>query len=115
MNGFVRRYGRGPLVVLGLLLVSVAVAGWAAWRFDTVTPLPAESQSDSLTVALRVELEPVSDEIMFATLDKDPFHPDRRRPARRFRLPSERNVVPTCFSHSRTTRCLTTRSPPATR
>lgn len=93
MNGFVRRYGRGPLVGLGLLLASLVVAGWAAWRFDAVAPLPAESPAASLTLALRIDLEPLSDEIMFATLDKDPFHPDRRRPARRFRLPSERNAA----------------------
>jgi hypothetical protein len=78
----------------GALGVAVMLVAGASWRATHQT-LPAVADSDPITT--RAGTSPVApsyglDRLMIA-LEKDPFHPERRRPARRFQLPQDQATL----------------------
>ena len=79
---------QGAATALGLSLV---VFGWALWRAlviePVVQPRSAAAEGSPVETPDRRPLYPTGR--VFAALDKDPFHPERRRPGVPFRLPSE--------------------------
>lgn len=77
------------------LLASLLVAGWSAHRALTLEPLPAAKGGAPLpTVPQVVPRGEYPSEYLLAAVEADPFHPERRRPSRRFRLPGEEAVEP---------------------
>lgn len=83
---------------LAFAAVSTALAllGWAVWRaleIDDVRPGVAASDAGAGTTPDAPVREGYSRERVLAAVDKDPFHPGRRRPAVRFRLPSDGRIA----------------------
>lgn len=85
---------QGAATALGLSLV---VFGWALWRTVVIEPVAqppgAGGGASPVETPGRRPLYPTGR--VFAALDKDPFHPERRRPGVPFRLPSEAAPVVT--------------------
>lgn len=72
------------------LLTSVLIAGWSIQRAVTLDSLPRAGDEPPLPSVPRVI--PRGDypsEYLLRALEANPFHPERRRPTRRFRLPGE--------------------------
>jgi len=76
-------------------IVAAALLGWSvwmAWRVDEIAAPPAltttTAPNDETTVAERYDLRRV-----LAAVDKDLFHPARRRPGRRFGVPASGAVA----------------------
>ena len=85
-------YRERPLAAGALLLVAaVVVAGWTVWRAVRLDPLPrSERKLGVVTLALEVgPADTMSDERFAATLDRDPFHPERRRPTEAFQIAAD--------------------------
>lgn len=85
------RYGNGPVIAL-VAAVGAGIAGVASvWRAIEVESVnAAEVAQMDLAAALLPRPDSLLTTDVATTLDLDPFHPERRRPARRFRLPGER-------------------------
>ncbi len=83
-------------LAVAALSTALALLGWSLWRalrIDDVRPAVAASDVTAGT-ALGVSLgEGYSTDRVLASVAKDPFHPDRRRPAVRFRLPSDARIA----------------------
>ena len=81
---------RGPRIALAVLLGSAILAGLSIRRAVTLE-LPGESESHAGLLAPEASPapEPASLESVLAAVEIDPFHPERRRPGSRFRLPGE--------------------------
>jgi len=73
------------------LLVIVA---WRAIRLDVVRPLEAAAPAQADVSPAETPRERYSLTRILASLDKDPFHPARRRPARRLQVAGGSDVVP---------------------
>jgi hypothetical protein len=74
------------------LSTALALLGWTLWgavRVDAVRPAFAVTDAGVDTALDAPAREGYSADRVFASVAKDPFHPDRRRPAVRFRLPSD--------------------------
>jgi hypothetical protein len=77
------------LAALGLTGAS-ALAAWTTWRAFAGGPRDrAVAPSASVATAVVVESDPVPAALIARTVDRDAFHPERRRPTIPFRLPSE--------------------------
>ncbi len=85
------RLGRGPRLALIALSASVALTGFTLWRAIEIRPVSAERGSNDLLRAAEITRR-ASDPVdsVLAVIDIDPFHPERRRPRVRFRMPGER-------------------------
>lgn len=79
-----------PALALTLFVASAVLAGWSlrrALQTDTasapapVSPIPGSAAVDPPA--------PLATGRLAAAVGKDPFHPERRRPALRFRFPGE--------------------------
>jgi hypothetical protein len=78
------------------LSTALALLGWSLWgalSVDEVRPAAAASDPGAGTAAEVPARESYSADRVFAAVDKDPFHPGRRRPAVRFRLPSDARIA----------------------
>jgi len=79
-----------PALALAVLLSSLGGAAWSFRRAVLTDPLPPAAavapRSNAPTVGIRV---PVTATKLAEAVGKDPFHPERRRPGVRFRLPGE--------------------------
>jgi len=65
-------------------------AGAALWRAFALEPLPApRPPAATLDRAVTAPGAVYTAERVLAAVEKDPFHPERRRPALRFRFPAE--------------------------
>lgn len=79
------------------LSAAVAFLGWTLWRavaideVREVRPAGADAVGDGAPDAQAPES--YSPDRMVAAVNKDPFHPARRRPAVRFRLPSDVRIA----------------------
>ena len=85
---------RSALLAAGVFTAAAAFMVVAGWRWATITPVavaPASPQTDRLPVA--TPPDPPSLDVVLAAVDKDLFHPKRRRPRARFQLPGERRSV----------------------
>ncbi len=85
------RYGPGPvlgLVLAGMAAVLLAVATWRAIRVESISG--QELAGVGFEPAIPNPPDSTSADRVAVALDNDPFHPERRRPGRRFRLPGER-------------------------
>lgn len=85
-------------VRLAFAAVSTALAllGWSLWRalsVDEVRPAVAAGDVAAGTTPDAAAREGYSADRVFAAVAKDPFHPGRRRPAVRFRLPSDARIA----------------------
>lgn len=80
----------------GALLVAAAVAVYAAAGVVSVEGVTAAASGDGagLVVEPVVPLAAPESVRVLAAVDRDPFHPERRRPRERFRLPGERRTPP---------------------
>lgn len=83
--------GGAPFLAITGLIGAIGLAGVTGWRAFNVDVLVMDHDA---AAEVRVPKIPVRDprvaEEVLVAVDKDPFHPERRRPTRRFRLPSER-------------------------
>jgi hypothetical protein len=79
-----------PALALTVFLSSLGGAAWSFRRALLTDPLPSAGAvtlgANAATPDIRV---PVTATKLAAAIGKDPFHPERRRPAQRFRLPGE--------------------------
>jgi len=78
------------------LSTSLALLGWTLWRavcVDEVRPAVAVTDAGVDTAAGAPAREGYSADRVFASVAKDPFHPGRRRPTVRFRLPSDARMA----------------------
>ena len=85
-------------VRLAALALSTALAllGWSLWRalrIDDVRPAVAASDVTAGSTLDVSQGEGYSTDRVLASVAKDPFHPGRRRPAVRFRLPSDARIA----------------------
>ena len=82
---------RGPIVAFAALVVSLGLVASALWRALTLEPVTRDGAvSLGVSAVTLAQREPPDADLIVAALDHDPFHPERRRPRQRFRLPSER-------------------------
>jgi hypothetical protein len=89
-------WSSGPLAALGLLAVSAMAAGWTLYRALDAKQLPVvRASADGAHVAASGQRRVDSSESFAAAIEADPFHPERRRPSVRFRLPGEPVAHPT--------------------
>jgi hypothetical protein len=73
------------------LVVALGLVASALWRAVTLEPVNRHSAGDfAFGAEAMAQREPLNADLTVAALDHDPFHPERRRPRQRFRLPSER-------------------------
>ena len=79
-----------PALALAVFLSSLGGAAWSFRRAVLTDSLPTAAavapRSTAVAVGTRV---PVTATKLAAAVGKDPFHPERRRPSQRFRLPGE--------------------------
>ncbi len=77
-------------VAVGGFAVALTTAAWSLCRAVRLDPLPTAlpAGNDGTLAALRRPSD-VPAEVLAAAIDEDPFHPERRRPATRFRFPGE--------------------------
>jgi hypothetical protein len=72
--------------------VSALLLAWTLWNASRIEGISDRAFTDSSGVATRAGATP-HDSYTFArvlgAVDKDPFHPERRRPRQRFQLPSD--------------------------
>lgn len=90
MRRYVVHYGWGPVFGIVVLFAALATAGWTGWHVARIPPLPYPVSAESPALPEPVAPQTLSAGITAATLDRDPFHPERRGPTQRFRLPGER-------------------------
>ena len=89
----IRRWDLVSRLALGALALASAAgvsAGVEAWR---LRPSPVASISDAIELRMASPLhrgDPASESLVLAAVTKDPFRPDRKRPASRYKLPEER-------------------------
>lgn len=96
-HSFGRLYVRPVGAAGAAFVLACAVAGWAASRALTLESRPRVRRvSGARAGALAssddrpgVAADTLSDDRFGAALDRDPFHPERRRPGIAFRLPGE--------------------------
>ncbi len=82
---------RGAIVAFAALVVSLGLVASALWRGLTLEPVTRDGAGSlGVSAVTMAEREPLDADLIVAALDHDPFHPERRRPRQRFRLPSER-------------------------
>ena len=82
---------RGAIVAFAALVVSLGLVASALWRALTLEPVTRDGAGSlGVSAVTMAEREPLDADLIVAALDHDPFHPERRRPRQRFRLPSER-------------------------
>ena len=62
-------------------------AAWRALRLDAPPTIASPAASGTAVGFPQPESRPLSRVLL--ALDRDPFHPERRRPGRRFRLPGD--------------------------
>jgi hypothetical protein len=72
----------------------VVVTAWRAIRLDDVRPLEAAAPVAADAAPAETPGDGYSLTRILAALDKDPFHPARRRPAHRLQVPGGNDVVP---------------------
>jgi hypothetical protein len=89
----VRLAGAALAAGLGLVLVS----GWHALRRVEVQALPSTTSGSTDSAGAELSRAEYSLARVLAALDKDPFHPQRRRPARRLQSAGG-NVIPVALS-----------------
>ena len=82
---------RLPLgLAAGALLGSTGLVGWSLLRAFTIDTLPRPAWVSSQPGTVRIGSQrPLPAARLAGAVGKDPFHPERRRPAVRFRLPGE--------------------------
>lgn len=91
----IRRWGLSSRLALGILalaMIFAVVAGLQAWR---LRPLPDATRSE-IALAAAPERAPrggVANTIVLEAVARDPFRPDRTRPAHRYQLPGERETT----------------------
>ena len=87
-----RRIGsKGPVVAFAALVVALGLVASALWHALTLEPVNRDGAGNlAVGAEAMAQREPLDAELVVAALDHDPFHPERRRPRQRFRLPSER-------------------------
>lgn len=83
---------RGALMTFAAAVALLAWTSWRAIRVDAPTVATADSPAGGSPDTVQRRLFPV--QRLIAAVDKDPFHPERRRPAQRFQLPSAAPPVP---------------------
>jgi hypothetical protein len=84
------RFCRDPRLAAGLLVASLAVLAWSVRRALELEPVPASaSSSPAAGVAISRGALGLTASQLSSAVDRNPFHPERRRPAERFRLPGE--------------------------
>lgn len=92
MNMF-RRWDPASRLALGALALASAAgvaAGIEAWR---LRPTPAATGSDAIELSMASPVhtaDHASESLVLTAVAKDPFRPDRKRPASRYKLPEER-------------------------
>lgn len=81
---------RDPRFGAALLLASLAVLAWSVRRALVLDPVPGSylRSSESAVVISREPAE-LGAARLAGAVDRNPFHPERRRPGERFRLPGE--------------------------
>jgi hypothetical protein len=87
-----RRPWLDPRVLCALAACTTAggVALWTLGRALSVPPMPVPSVSDAQRPQGIINAPAATPRAsLAAAVDNDPFHPERRRPAERFRLPGE--------------------------
>jgi hypothetical protein len=85
---------RIAFTVFAATVLLVVITGWRAIRIEDVQPLASAAPVSSDAAASQTQREGYSLTRVLAALDKDPFHPQRRRPARRLQAPVDGNFVP---------------------
>jgi hypothetical protein len=83
-------------VALGAAALSAALCGSAVAEARRLDPLPARAEPERMEPMPRVAAKPgdPSGVLVLATVARDPFRPDRRRPPGRYRLPGEPVPMP---------------------
>lgn len=82
--------GRGPWIALVAVLASGGIAGYAFWRAIVLEPLDTAAEGlGMVTIPAPVVPAEADPDALQAAVDLDPFHPERRRPPERFRLPDD--------------------------
>lgn len=78
-------------VALGVAALSAALCGSAVAEARRLAPLPARAEPEAMEPMPQVAPRPgdASGVAVLATVARDPFRPDRRRPPGRYRLPGE--------------------------
>ena len=72
------------------LLLSAGFTGWTLMRALPIDSLPPPKLVDRMPGTMMAEASPpLAASRLAAAVGKDPFHPERRRPSVRFRLPGE--------------------------
>jgi hypothetical protein len=88
---------RSVQVSAAALAVAFTLVAWKLWRGIHLTvPSPSRVIGDNattLSVSTPVSGYPLRR--LLAAIEKDPFNPERQRPARRFRLPPDRTAIAT--------------------
>jgi hypothetical protein len=96
MNGRPNSPSRTAVLVAAALLGAAVVATTVSlWRALDLAQPPAPTAGELENPGRNLQLEPagaVTAEDVAAAVDLDPFHPERRRPGTRFRLPEERTA-----------------------
>jgi hypothetical protein len=80
---------RIAFAALGAAAALLAWTLWRALRIEDVRPVVAVSARDTGSEPDLSVRETYSVERVLAAVDKDPFHPERRRPALRYHLPGD--------------------------
>jgi hypothetical protein len=80
--------------LLALAALVVSWSAWNAWRIDGVPERGVEDGSDAMIRTQSGVHESYDLVRVLAAVDKDPFHPERRRPGQRFRPPSDVTTTP---------------------
>jgi hypothetical protein len=82
---------RGLYLSLASLVLAAGAVGYAAWNAVVLDPLPVPAAPGGVvTIPDLVLAADASVQALNEAVDVDPFRPDRRRPAERFRLPEDR-------------------------
>ena len=80
---------RAALGVLVLAVLTAIAAGFGAWRLDPLL-LSASDPIELAMAEVPARGDALSPSAVHAAVARDPFRPDRSRPANRYQLPNER-------------------------
>lgn len=98
---------RGRRLAFAGCALSLAVLGWSAVDAHRIDRLPAAEQEAEGSIDLResdARRAGIDPQELLAAVARDPFHPERRRPAGRYRLPGSRSPSPVSRRPSPTVR-----------
>lgn len=82
---------RGTLAAGGAFALACVLAAAAAWRWAAIAPVtPDPVPGHPLELPPAVPADAPAPDVVLAAVERDPFHPERRRPGTRFRMPGDR-------------------------